>query len=309
MNMSSYPELLRDLRAAAEPTRLRLLGVLSMGEFSVTDLTRILGQSQPRVSRHLKLLGEAGLLERFREQHWIFYRVPSEGTGGAFVSSVLGMLDGADRQLKSDRDRATEILESRRQEMIARGDAVSAVSQWERQALAGLLVEALAGGGSESLLVVSRTLAEPLEVLGPRTRRAVGLSSSLAEVRKARATLHGRGLSHCVLHHGDLRVLPASTGDFEVIVLDRVLDAGGEPETVLPEAARRLARNGRLLIVERYDALAERKAGSNPIDVMRDWLASAGLVCQRVKPVDLADTHLLLGVASGIAGDSAEAAA
>jgi len=307
--MMSHPELLRDLRAAAEPTRLRLLGVLSIGEFSVTDLTHILGQSQPRVSRHLKLLCEAGLLERFREQHWIYYRVPSQGPGAVFVSSVLGILDPTDRQLNADRDRAMEIVESRSRQMSLRSDAAAAESRSQSQRLAGLLTAALAGGGAESLLVVSRTLAEPLQALGPRTRRAVGLSSLLSEVRKARAMLHGRGLSHCVLHHGDLRSLPADAGDFEVIVLDRVMESGDEPEAVLQEAARLLARNGRLLIVERYDALAERKAGSNAIDAMRDWLASAGLVCKRVKPVDLADTHLLLGVASGAAGDTAEAAA
>ena len=78
----TFDELLSDLRAVGEPSRLRLLAILARGEFSVTELTKVLGQSQPRVSRHLKLLCDAGLLEKFREQHWILYRVPAEGRAG-----------------------------------------------------------------------------------------------------------------------------------------------------------------------------------------------------------------------------------
>src|SRR5215211_1474789 len=106
-------DLLSELRAVSEPSRLRLLAILAGGEFSVTELTRVLGQSQPRVSRHLKLLCDAGLLEKFREQHWIYYRVPGEGRGAAFVRDLLARIDGHDATIASDAERVADVLDER----------------------------------------------------------------------------------------------------------------------------------------------------------------------------------------------------
>ncbi len=112
----SHQRLLRGLKAAAEPSRLRLLAVLALGEFTVSELTGILGQSQPRVSRHLKLLNDGGLLERFREQHWVFHRVPADGEGAALVRSLLELLDPDDPLLALDRERANVALAGRTQQ-------------------------------------------------------------------------------------------------------------------------------------------------------------------------------------------------
>jgi len=84
----SHDQLLHGLKASAEPSRLRLLSVLALGEFTVSELTQLLGQSQPRVSRHLRLLAEGGLLERFREQHWVYHRLPGDGAGAALARAV-----------------------------------------------------------------------------------------------------------------------------------------------------------------------------------------------------------------------------
>ena len=84
-------QLLRGLRASADPSRLRLLALLASGEFTVTELTEVLGQSQPRVSRHLKVLSDEGLLERFREQHWVYYRLPADGAGAALARMLLDL--------------------------------------------------------------------------------------------------------------------------------------------------------------------------------------------------------------------------
>ena len=110
---SDHLHLVRGLRAAADPSRLRLLGLLALGEFAVSELTDILGQSQPRVSRHLRVLTEAGLLERFRELHWVFYRLAAEGEGAALARALLVHLDRRDPVVSLDRERAAEVLARR----------------------------------------------------------------------------------------------------------------------------------------------------------------------------------------------------
>src|SRR6201984_2381228 len=88
--------LLAALRAVAEPTRLRLIILCARGELTVSELTQILGQSQPRVSRHLKLLCEAGLLDRFREGSWVFYRLSQAGPASALARQLVAACDDAD---------------------------------------------------------------------------------------------------------------------------------------------------------------------------------------------------------------------
>src|SRR5512141_1045549 len=119
----TFDGLVRNLRSVAEPTRLRMLAVLVRGEFSVTELTQILGQSQPRVSRHLKLLDDCGLLERFREQHWIYYRVPAETPGGRLVRDLVSRLDPTDPTMVADMQRVAALLERRSKRGGTPGDA------------------------------------------------------------------------------------------------------------------------------------------------------------------------------------------
>ena len=111
--MQTLESLLVGLRAAGEHTRLRILALCARGELSVSELTRILGQSQPRVSRHLKVLRDAGLLHRYREQHWVYHRVPLTGPGARIARSVLVMLSEDDPQLVLDRRRLESVLDGR----------------------------------------------------------------------------------------------------------------------------------------------------------------------------------------------------
>src|SRR3712207_388516 len=108
-NRSHLAEILEALRASAEETRLRILALLAEGELSVSDLTDILGQSQPRISRHLKLLVEAGLVERHREGAYAFFRLADQGGGAQLVRPVLAALDGTDPQLVADRSRLSAV--------------------------------------------------------------------------------------------------------------------------------------------------------------------------------------------------------
>src|SRR5215210_93536 len=103
--LPTLDETLGTLRAAAEETRLRILALLAQGELSVSDLTDILGQSQPRISRHLKLLVEAGLVERHREGAWAFFRLKDRGAAPSILRPILDAVDPTDDRLADDRAR------------------------------------------------------------------------------------------------------------------------------------------------------------------------------------------------------------
>jgi len=291
----TFDELLSNLRAVGEPSRLRLLAILARGEFSVTELTRVLGQSQPRVSRHLKLLCDAGLLEKFREQHWIYYRVPGEGRDAAFVRELLARVDLHDPVLVSDAERVADILEERSRPGADRGSPARGDGTAELNAV---LAAELGDQGRAALLYFGASPGEVLASIATRARRVVGMNSSRLEVQRARAALHSRGLSHCVLQQGDLTALPQASASVDLAIVDRALRDQARPVDALREVARLLNSGGEVLLVEDYDELAQREAGGNPIALVRGWLAEAGLLVTRLHPVDLDGRHLLLAVAT-----------
>ena len=292
---SPFDTALLRLRAVAEPTRLRLLAILASGEFSVSELTAILGQSQPRVSRHLKLLDDCGLLERFREQHWIYYRVAGDTEGGRLVRQLLGALDPADPVLAGDHERLRRVLEDR----AARpADEAAATGPCPAEDLVPLLAAELGDGGHASLLYFGQAPHEVLTGLGRRARRVVGMNPSRRVVQRARAVLHTAGMNHCVLQQGELAALPQPSDAFEVVVVDRVLADAVRPGDALREAARVLRAGGRLVLVEEFEALERRTTDSNPLALLRAWLAEAGLACERLRPCDVSGAHLLLAVAT-----------
>lgn len=298
----SHQRLLRGLKAAAEPSRLRLLAVLALGEFTVSELTGILGQSQPRVSRHLKLLKDGGLLERFREQHWVFHRVSADGDGAALVPSLLALLDPDDPLLALDRERANVALVERARQGGPDMEAAGVLSPTAESIrdLADLVVAELGGNGYESVLYAGPAPAEMLHAIGPRTRRTVGVSESRHEVQKARASLHSSGLSHCELQHGDLPGAAPAEASFDAIVLDRVLGSQSRRSEWLREAVRALRRDGRLLIIEEYEALSDGSGGGNSLATLRAWLAEAGLACERLRPADAGELHVVMATASPV---------
>jgi DNA-binding transcriptional ArsR family regulator len=296
----SHQRLLRGLKAAAEPSRLRLLAVLALGEFTVSELTGILGQSQPRVSRHLKLLNDGGLLERFREQHWVFHRVPADGEGAALVRSLLELLDPDDPLLALDRERANVALAGRTHQdgpgmEAADGQAPDAASIRD---LTELVVAELGRSGYEAVLYAGPAPAEMLHAIGPRTRRMVGVSESRHEVQKARASLHSGGLSHCELQHGDLPGVAPAAASFDVVLLDRVLGPELRRGEWLRVAARVLRREGRLLVIEDYEALSGRAGSGNSLATLRNWMAEEGIACERLRPADAGGMHVILATAS-----------
>jgi ArsR family transcriptional regulator len=292
---AAFDNLLLRFRAIAEPTRLRLLAVLARGEFSVSELTEILGQSQPRISRHLKLLDDCGLLERFREQHWMYYRVAGDSEGGRLVRLLLAQLDVGDPALAGDFERMGRVLEVR----AGRGTAGEGEDgATESHDLVPLIAAELGKQGQDALLYFGVAPDEVLAGLGSRARRAVGMNPSRMVVQRARARLHSAGLNHCVLQRGELAALPHASHSFDVAVVDRVLAAADRPVDALREVARVLRPSGRLLVVENFDSLDLRTPGSNPLELLRAWLTDAGLACDRLRPIDVTGAHLLLAVAA-----------
>jgi ArsR family transcriptional regulator len=290
----SFDNLLPRLRAIAEPSRLRLLAVLARGEFSVSELTEILGQSQPRVSRHLKLLDDSGLLERFREQHWIYYRVPADTDGGRLARLLLEQLAADDPVLVGDLERVQRVLAAR-----GGGGAVreSGTAGMPADELVPLVAGELGEQGVDSLLYFGEAPDAVLGGLGSRARRVVGMNAARHVVQRARAVLHSAGLHHCVLQQGELSALPQPAQSFDVVLIDRVLAEAERPAVSLQEAARVLRPGGRVVLIENFDALERRTPDANPLALLRGWLADAGLACDRLRPFDVSGAHLLLAAA------------
>jgi SAM-dependent methyltransferase len=304
LNSLTYPSdlsgVVRGLKAAADPTRLRLLSLLSRGELAVHEICEVLAQSQPRVSRHLRLLTEAGYLDRFREQQLVYYRAPIEGQGRAWWELLRQMLDSDDPQLKRDRERMGAVIAERARaatvELHAESPATAAAGALDgAEDLAAVVLEELGPVGIGALLDIGTGTGRMIEVLGRRAQHAVGVDISASALKLARTRVHGAGLAHVEFHHGDMYRLPSADASFDLVNLDRVLAQAERPEAALREAARTLKGNGRLLIVDAYDGIAAR--GGNPLLLLRRWIAAAGLETQRLHPCELESGHYLIALA------------
>ncbi len=289
-------EVVRALKSAAEPTRLRLLVLLSHGEFTVSELCRVLGQSQPRISRHLRLLSEARLLERFREQQCVYYRAPAQGRTLEWSRLLLSMLDPAAVLLQQDRERAgREVAERASRAARALEQPADADADAGRELLAEVLLAELGPAGVGDLLDIGTGAGSMLEILGPRAHHAIGIDLSAPALRLARARVHGAGLSHCEFRHGDMYTLPFEDAAFDTVSMDRVLAGATRPDAALAEAARMLREGGHLLVVEDFDAIAQR-APDNAIAQLRRWFSEAGLETLRLRPTDLPGRLLLIAL-------------
>lgn len=296
-------EFVHLLRSAAELTRLRILALLTAGELSVSDIAAILGQSQPRVSRHLKVLCDAGLLSRTREQHWIYYRLADTGAPGEFVRSTLESLDPADPALALDLERS-RALRARRSEPEAVTPPSAAPDTWQESGELGTVLGTELGESPvDALLYAGEAPIAVVPALASRVNRAVVLVTSREHLAPARKHLDGRGPAvRAELRLGDPRALPFSAASFDAVIIDRLDD----PDLAkLREAARVLRPAGRLIVIEDYDHLEERAAGANPLIAARERLARAGLSCTRLRPLDLDNARLLLAIGAPVAREAA----
>lgn len=291
----SVNALLAVLRAAGEETRIRVVALLAGAELTVKDLTTILGQSQPRISRHLKLLTEAGLVERHPEGAWVFYRLTDAGPARQLTRDFLAAISIDDAVLARDRERLAEVKREhaeQAQRYFAKNagawDTIRALHVSEsavETAMRGVLGER----PFDSLLDLGTGTGRLLEVFAPLYSRAVGVDSSTEMLAVARANLGRAGIGAAQVRLGDIYNLPFSRNSFDVVTVHQVLHYLDDPERAVREAARVLRPGGRLLIVDfaphahefLREAHAHRRLGFAH-DAVRQWFAGAGLDCDKV---------------------------
>lgn len=289
----SLSKLLNLLKSVADSTRLRMLAVLAQGELTVGEIALVLEQSQPRISRHLKLLGAAGLLERIKEDHSVYYRLASGGTD----LDLPALLDLQDPVLAGDRQRREAVIAERVRRATDRlAESTSGVDDEFAPTVGTLVREELQVEPVGALLDVGTGAGYLLKTLAPLAVRAVGVDISSDALRLARSQLQGRSFEHCFVRRGDMYRLPFGEREFDTVTLGRVLSQARDPQAVLAEAARVIKAGGRLLLVEDFDEL-ENAVGGNPLARIKSWLAGVGLRCERLRPLDTGSSHLLFTVA------------
>lgn len=282
-------QLLTALAAAADPTRLRLLALAAGGSFCVNDFCDILGQSQPRLSRHLRLLCEAGLLQRAREGSNAWFAL-ADGDMGVLVHELLRRAPDTDPQLAADRRQAAQVLAERAR--AASETFRRAGADWdEMRALdlrAPVVEERIAAllpqGRLGRTLDIGTGTGRLLELLAPRIDRGLGVDASRTMLALARVRLANARLSHCTVRLADMYALPLADRCFDTVLLQMVLHYAEEPINVLAEAARVLAPGGTLLVAdlaphdraELRTLMAHRTLGFSDADMDR-LLHQAGL--------------------------------
>ena len=287
--MLSLDEIVGLLKASGEPTRLRLLALLAEGDLSVKDLTAILHQSQPRISRHLKLLYESGLVERLPEGAWVYYCLTRDEAKGDLIAAALRHLDRQDAMILRDRDRLKQIKQANAQQ--ATDYFRQNAEHWDElrlmhvpeSAVEQAILDALGDIEIDQLLDLGTGTGSILSLLADRCRGGLGLDSNRSMLAVARARLDGPDHGHLHVQQGDLLDLATLDRKFDFITIHQVLHYLDDPSAALQEASRVLQPGGRILVVDfaphdheflRKDH-AHRRLGFSH-DVMRRWMRDAG---------------------------------
>lgn len=287
-------KLLAMLRAAGDPTRLRLLLLLREAELTVSELIQVVGQSQPRVSRHLKLLSEAGLIQRFKEGSWVFYRAADLGEG-AELGSLLADLAGRDPgAMEADRRRLAGVRDARA--AVAAAFFKANAAEWERlrslhapeKDVENAIVRFIGAGPMDAVLDAGTGTGRMLELLSPHVNRGIGIDVSAEMLAIARDRLERAQAANCQVRLADVFRLPFPAGDdengFDVVLFHQVLHYLDDPQAAVADAARVLKAGGRILIADfaphelefLRTELAHRRLGFSDREV-ESWFQATGL--------------------------------
>ena len=285
-----FSALTATLKAAAEATRLRLLMLIAEAELTVTDLTAILRQSQPRLSRHLRLLAEAGLVERHREGSWAFFRLGERGGAADIARALVARLDPDDPVIARDRERLAAVRAART--AAAQNYFRRHAAEWDRirklhvaeAAVEGAICTALDGAPIRSLLDLGTGTGRMLELFAAKIERGLGLDLSLDMLALAREHLDRAGLKNCSVRYGDIYDLALPRDSFDVVIIHQVLHFLDDSGRAIREAARVLRPGGRLLVIDfaphdlefLRDVHAHRRLGF-AAETVTQWLEAAGL--------------------------------
>ncbi len=319
MASSDSTTLLGWLKAAGEDSRLRLLALCARHELSVSDLADALRQSEPRVSRHLKILCDAGLLERMRQGQWVHYRVTQEAAAAAFVQGLLGQVERNDPLFAQHRTVARPLagaaggktLESRLGRALKGFVETVDVGAPAESGGAGARGPGGAIEGAGAALVVGVEHLELLEAAAEVAGRCVAIAHSRRAAQSARAFAERHGLPCRVLLAASPNALcekdvDAAGAPFEVVFLDHVALPESALDGMLTYGRRALATHGRLWVFERYEALAPRSSAlegsrekvlEHPIGRLRRLLGDVGLSCERLSPIEADGEHVIAAVA------------
>jgi ubiquinone/menaquinone biosynthesis C-methylase UbiE/DNA-binding transcriptional ArsR family regulator len=248
--------ILAGLEAAGEVTRLRLLALLSEAEITVSDLVHILGQSQPRISRHLKLLVESGLVERHREGAWAFFTLSPAGAAAQLARDILRRIDPFDPQIVADRQRLAEVRRNRA-DAAARYFAEIA-PDWDRlrslhvpeEEVEAAILDLVGDTPLQAVLDLGTGTGRMLQLLSPCANRVVGVDLSPAMLSVARAEVERANLRNVQLRQGDVYALPVERDSYDLVLVHQVLHYLDDPQRALREAARALRPGGRLVVVD-----------------------------------------------------------
>jgi SAM-dependent methyltransferase len=291
--------LLLQLKTIADPMRLRLLALCRRGECSVSELTQVTGQSQPRVSQHLKMLCDAELLERFRDGKRVYYRVPLLQARSPAGRRLLDLIPHTDPTIAADAERLREARATGQETRTAPVAGEDAAGRAVHRLLLALTVTAPLG----DLLDIGCGRGRMLKLLASRANRAVGVDIDADARQVARTDLMLAGLPNCSLRQGDMYRLPFDESEFDTIILDDVLADARQPIRALREAKRLLRPGGRLFVLQELRG----RPSSELQKSLAEWSAAAGM---RLAPGRLApekDPDWLLCVATRI--DTSAAAA
>ncbi len=254
--MNDMDILVKILKALAEPSRLRLLVLCNQGEFSVSELVYILGQSQPRVSRHLKILCDAGLLQKIREGSWMLYRITSETEAAAIAQKILNSLPKNDPVVARDHIRLSSV-QAERNKSAADYFRFSA-AQWDQirrlhveENNVEQVVDSIFKEDSVSkFLDVGTGTGRMLELAGTHAEKVVGIDLSREMLAVARVNIEKTGLKNYSIRQGDMYRLKFPDDEYDVVCIHQVLHFANEPSRAIAESARVLRPGGRLIIVD-----------------------------------------------------------
>jgi ArsR family transcriptional regulator len=286
-------------QALADPTRLRILALLRIMELSVGELAQVLGQSQPRVSRHLKILADAGVLERRKEGSWVFLTLVDAERVEPMFALIDAWADVSTQALFAADAARTETIRAERAEAANRyftghaeiWDQIRSLHVAESQ-VEWAIDRALPRDSLGRLVDIGTGTGRMIELFGPRATQAIGIDRSSEMLRLARVKLEAAGI-HSSLRQGDMYALPLADGSADSVIIHQVLHYAHSPAVAVAEAARVLAPGGTLLVVDfaahDREELRERDAHIRlgfEDEVMAGWFAAAGLDIDHVEHLE-----------------------
>tara|TARA_R100000005_G_C5003419_1_gene211725 strand:+ start:2262 stop:3221 length:960 start_codon:yes stop_codon:yes gene_type:complete len=248
--------LLQGLRAAGEETRLRLLVLCGHSELTVSELTQILGQSQPRVSRHLKLLCEAGLLDRYQEGSWVYYRLSAKSEAALLARTLVDLVPETDATVSRDLERLEAVKKART--VAAEEYFRENAAHWRQirslhvpeEAVEAALLELMGSAEITDFLDIGTGTGRMLELFGPTVTHAIGVDTSREMLSFARTAIDDAGLRNCQVRLADMYNLPFASQSQDAIVIHQVLHYAEDPAAAIREAARLLRPGGLLAVVD-----------------------------------------------------------